>query len=118
MGIQLAYEKVLNIPIPPDGVSFGNISAEGITTYLSLSRTILSGSYTYETVTIALQGITTAPLQHPRTNIGQQTFEFRNRTWTLLNVNEGNKIIIAGQPKFLTWTFTGVDLNTPNISIG
>lgn len=118
MAIRLAYEKVLDIPIPPDGVSFGKISAEGITAYLSLSKVIMSGSYTYDTVTITLQGIKTPPLQHPRTKPGTITFPFRGRTWTVLDVIEGNIIKIANTSLYMTWACTGVDLQTPSISIG
>lgn len=118
MGIALAYEKVLDIPIPNDGVSFGKLSADGITTYLSLGNHLLSGSYSYDTVTITLQGIITPPLAHPRTKPGSITFPFRGRTWTLLDVQPGNIILIGSTPKYMTWAFTGVDLNTPSVSIG
>jgi hypothetical protein len=118
MGIKLAYEKLLDIPIPPDGVSFGKLSAEGITTYLSLSKTILTGSYTYDTVTITLQGVILPPLQHPRLSPGSITFPFRGRTWTLLDVVEGNIIKIANISKYMTWACTGVDLQIPSVSIG
>lgn len=118
MALRIAYEKFLGIPVPADGVSFGKLSAEGITTYISTGSTVLSGSYTYDTITITLQGILTPPLSHPRTNIGPTKFTFRDRDWTLLNVEEGNKILIAGIPKYFTWSCTGVDLRTPNVSIG
>jgi hypothetical protein len=118
MAIRLAYEKFLNIPIPPDGVSFGKINADGITTFLSTGNTLLSGSYSYDSVTITLQGILNPPLTHPGRNVGSVTFSFRNRTWTLLDVQEGNIIIIANTPKYLTWSCTGVDLRNPSVSIG
>lgn len=118
MALRIAYEKFLNIPIPLDGVSFGKLNADGITAFLSTGKTLLTGSYSYDTVTIALQGILTPPLAHPRTKIGPATFSFRNRTWTLLDVQEGNIIIIASTPKYMTWSCTGVDLNTPSVSIG
>lgn len=118
MALQLAYEKFLGIPVPPDGVSFGKLNADGITTFLSTGNTIISGSYTYETITISLQGIVTPPLAHPRKNIGGTTFQFRGRNWVLLETNEGNIIKIANTPKYLTWSCTGVDLSTPSVSIG
>lgn len=118
MAIQLAYEKLLDIPIPPDGVSFGKISADGITTYISSNRVLLSGSYTYDTVTITLQGVRVPPLAHPRTNPGALTFPFRERTWTVLDVVEGAIIKISNNSLYMTWACTGVDLQTPSVSIG
>lgn len=118
MAVRIAFEKFLGIPVPTDGVSFSKLSADGITTFLSTGKTLLTGSYSYDTVTITLQGILNPPLAHPRRTIGPTTFSFRNRTWTLLDVQEGNKIIIANIPKYLTWSCTGVDLETPSVSIG
>jgi len=117
-GINYSTEKLNNIPIPEDGVSFGNISATGITPYLNIGNTIFSGSYGYETVTITLKGISIPPFTKPvASTIATQTFSFRNRTWHITDVVEGNKFNIGGQTKFSTWSVTGVDFSTPIIKI-
>lgn len=118
MALNVAYEKFMGIPVPLDGVSFSKLSADGITTYLSLGNTLLTGSYTYDSITITLQGITTPPLAHPRTKPGSTSFSFRGRTWRLLDIQEGNIIKIASQSKYMTWACIGVDLDNPSVSIG
>ena len=117
MALQLKYEKLGDIPVSPDAISFGSISANGISTFIKAGNTIFAGSYDYETISVNLKGITTPPYNKPGLYPGTETFTFRDKTWTILNVVEGSHILVAGQRKFLDWTVTGVDLENPRITI-
>lgn len=117
-GIDYANEKFLGIPIPEDGVSFGTVSASGITPYLKINNTIVSGSYGYQTVTITLKGIGEPPLQ-PVTaaNLGTQTFTYRGKTWVVTNTTAGARFSIGAISRLYTWSCTGVDTSTPILSV-
>lgn len=117
MAISLAFEKLGNIPIKPENITSGTISAAGISTYSGIGNTVFAGSYVYDTITINLEGIVTPPYSKPGKNPGQATFSFRGKTWNILNVDEGNRIIIGGTNKYLTWSITGVNLADPRISV-
>lgn len=113
-GLNYSQETLNGIPIPEDGVSFGNISANGITPYIKLRNAIFSGSYGYDTVTITLKGIDSPLFSRPTpSTMAQQSFSFRGRTWRVVDVQEGAKFNIAGKSMFSSWTVTGVDMNTP-----
>lgn len=117
-GVRYSQEKLNDIPIPEDGVSFSNISANGITPYLKIRNVIVSGSYGFETVTITLKGIETPPYNKPSPQtIASQPFTFRGRTWHVIDTQEGAKYNIAGQTRFSTWSVTGVDMNKPIFKI-
>jgi hypothetical protein len=117
MGLAVAYEKVGDIPIRPESISFGTISAAGISAFVASGRTVFSGSYSFDTVTLTLEGIIDPPYSRPGVNPGQDTFTFRNRTWHITDIQEGGTISIAGQSKYLTWSMTGVDLDNPKITV-
>jgi len=111
-------EIFYNYPIPPDGVAFSSISASGIKTYIASSNTLFEGNYCFDTVTITLRGIQSEPFSKPlASNIGSVNFNFRGRTWTLLDTIEGRKFFIAGTAVYDTWSCTGTDLNTPRIKL-
>ena len=117
-GVNYSNEKLGAYPIPEDGVSFGSISAAGITPYIKLGKGIYSGSYGFDTVTITLKGIQVPPYNTPTpATIGNATFGFRNRTWRVIDVQEGAKFNIGGQTRFSSWSVTGVDINTPRVKI-
>lgn len=111
-------EKFLTYPLPEDGVAFGKLSASGISALAQVGNIIFSGSYSFDTVTITLKGITTPPFTKPTAvNFANQTFTFRGRNWVVLEVTEGAKFKVAEVEKFASWSVTGVDLNTPLITI-
>lgn len=113
-------EKLNNYPVPQDGVSFGNISANGISTFIGVGNTIFSGSYSFDTITLTLKGIDfPAPYSKPTAqNSGNDSFNFRGRKWTLLDVTEGYIFTIGTRKKYESWSITGVDLNRPTSKIG
>ena len=117
MALQIKYEKLGTIPVAPDGISYGSIAANGITTFVGIGNTIFAGSYDYETITINLKGIVNPPYSAPGLSPGTETFTFRNKTWTILKVVEGSTITIANQTKYLDWTITGVDLANPRVTV-
>jgi hypothetical protein len=118
MGVRYSTEKFMGIPIPEDGISFGTISAAGITPYLKINNAIFSGSYGYETITITLKGIGEPPIaQISAANIAQPQFTFRDKTWKVIDTQLGNRFNIAGQWRYNTWTVTGVDTSRPIIKI-
>lgn len=116
--IRYSQEKLGDIPIPEDGVSFSNISANGITPYLKIGSSIYSANYGYETVTISLKGIQTPPYNKPTPKtMGTESFSFRNRNWKVIDVQEGSKFNIAGETRFSSWSVTGVDTSKPILKI-
>ena len=117
MALQLRYEKLGDIPVAPDSISYGSIAANGISTFVKSGNTIFAGSYDYETISINLKGITTPPYAKPGLNPGTETFDFRGRVWTILRIEEGSQIVVANQKKFLDWTITGVDLENPRVTV-
>jgi hypothetical protein len=111
-------EIFYNYPIPPDGVVFSSISASGIKAYISSNNILFEGNYSFDVVTITLRGIQTLPFPKPlASNIATVTFTFRNRTWILLDTNEGRKFFIANTPIYDTWNCIGVDLNNPRVRL-
>jgi hypothetical protein len=118
MTIRYSNEKLLGIPIPDDGVSFGQISANNITTLVEINNVVVSGSYSFETVTITLKGITNPPIPKPTpTSFGSSSFSFRGRTWKVIDTQQGAKFRIADVEKYSSWSVTGVDLDNPVIKI-
>lgn len=113
-------EKFQGYPVPQDGISFGSISANGISTFIGVGNTILSGNFSFDTITITLKGIDfPAPFLKPTTtNSGDTTFQFRNRKWVITDVTEGYIFTIGSQKKYESWSITGVDLNNPMSKIG
>lgn len=117
-GVRFGYETLNGVPIPEDGVSFGNISASGVTPYIRIRNAVFGGSYGYDTVTITFKGLENGLFSKPKPNsIGAQTFAFRGRNWRVIDVQEGAKFNIAGQTRFYTWSVTGVDMDTPVVKM-
>jgi len=117
-GISLRYPKLNGIPVPDDGVSPGKISAQGITAYIEVDGVLLQGNYSFDTLTITLKGITTPPFSKPdKTGLGS-TFSYSDRTWRILDIQEGACIYIAGTKKFFSWSVTGVDMDSGRAVIG
>lgn len=111
-------EKFMGYPIPNDGVSFGAINASNVTTLISINNVIFSGSYSFDTVTITLKGITTPPFNKPTSsNIGSQQFSFRGKNWVITDVVEGYKFNIGGTTKYESWSITGVDISNPRVKV-
>ena len=111
-------EKFMDYPVPSDGVSFGTINASNINTLISIDNIVISGSYSFETVTITLRGIITPPLNKPSSkNIGNVTFSFRGKSWKLIEVIEGNRFNIGGTYKYESWSCTGVNTSNPLIKV-
>ena len=119
MSVIYTPEKLFTYPVPSDGISFGVINANGITTFIGIGNTIFSGSYSFDTITIALKAVAVpAPFVKPsKDDIGQITFSFRNKTWNLLDVIEGYIFQIGASKKYETWSCTGVDLNNPRVKV-
>jgi hypothetical protein len=118
MSIHYENEKLFDIPIPEDSVSFGKISAQGITALVEHGGIVISGNYSLPSVTITFKGITTAPTPAPgKTGFGA-TFTFRGKSWTVIDVTEGAKFRIAGIAKFSSWSLTAVSFTSGRVSIG
>lgn len=117
MGIQYSNEKLLSYPIPEDGVSFSKVAATGINTFISMKNKVFGGGYSFDSVTITLKGITDPPFEKPPVNGIGDEFTFRNRTWTILDVQEGAKFKIAGTMKYSSWSVTAVDLNSGRVIV-
>lgn len=117
MTLSIVYEKLGNIPVAPDAISFGEINANGINTFLATGNTLFAGSLAYDTITLNLRGIVTPPYSKPGLNPGQSSFIFRNRTWKILKIDEGPTIKVGNVTKFIDWSITGVDLDNPKITV-
>ena len=117
MALRYVNELLEGFPIPDDGISFSVLNAKDITPYIKIGNAIVGGSYGYETVTIELRGIVTPPFEKPRDADYTDTFTYRSRTWTVINVLEGPTYTIAGTRAYRTWTVTGVDLENPTVTI-
>ena len=117
-GIDFKFPLVGNIPVAEDGVSRGKISAQGINAYIEVKGVILGGSYSFDTVTITLKGITAPPFGAPgKTGVGGD-FGFDGRGWTIIDVTPGAYFFIGGTKKYFSWSVTGVDLTNPRAQIG
>jgi hypothetical protein len=119
-----ASERFLDIPIPEGGVSFGSISAINTTPLIGVGNTFMSGSYDYPTVTITLKGlavnssaITSLHIATPK-QVGVPTFSFRGETYRLLSTSKGQRYLVAGEPRYTEYSWTGVNINDPKVSIG
>lgn len=113
-------ETFYDYPVPQDGVTSGSISAENVSASVQIDNVIVGGSVTFPTITITLRGIPVpGPLVAPTAkSVGQTFFLFRGRQWRLLSVSTGPRFYIAGEPRFMEWSCTGVDTTRQNISIG
>lgn len=117
MPLRYSNELLEGIPIPDDGVSFSTLTSKDITPYIKVGNSIVGGSYGYETVTIELRGIVTPPFEKPRNADYVDSFQYRGRTWQVINVVEGPTYQIAGTRAYRTWTVVGVDLDSPTVTI-
>jgi hypothetical protein len=117
-GVRYQQEKLCDYPVPEDGFQTGKISASGINAYVKHNNTVIQGNYTYTTVTITLKGITTPPFSKPSVRGFGGNFTFRGNTYTIYDIIEGPKFLIAGTEKFVSWTVSGVDFSSGRISIG
>lgn len=116
-GINFGFPLVGDIPIPEDGVSRGKISAQGINAYIEVNGVILGGSYSFDTVTITLKGITTPPFSSPsKTGLGS-SFSYDGKTWTIIDVVPGAYFFIGGTKKYFSWSVTGVDMTSGRAQI-
>lgn len=117
-GINFGFPLVGNIPVPEDGVSRGKISAQGINAYIDVNGIILGGSYSYDTVTITLKGITAPPFAAPGSSGVGGSFGYDGRGWTIIDVTPGAYFYIGGTKKYFSWSVTGVDLTNGKAQIG
>jgi len=120
MTITIANEKFDTYPIPQNGVTFGKVQATGISPLLQISNFLVPGQIYFETVTIALEGVPTNISYSKPTvaSFGSQTFNFRSKSYAILDVQPGMQFNVGGTSRYLNWTITGVDLNTPYMSGG
>lgn len=120
MGI-FGSEFLYGYPIPEDGLSFGSVSATGITPLLNVNGLIISGSINYPTLTVTLKGIAYPP---PITkseltveNVGSLSFVHRDITYKVLSVSEGARFRVGADWRLFTWSVTGVDITNTKFEV-
>lgn len=113
-------EFLYGYPIPEDGISFGSISANGITALLEINGLIVSGSISYPTLTVTLKGIAYPPPIPKQDltveNVGSYSFTHRDIEYKVLSVSEGARFKVGNDWRLFTWSVTGVDVSNLRFS--
>ena len=121
MGLQFSQEKLFGYPLKAGAVSFGKINAQNASAFFLVNNSsLLSGSVAFQTVTITLETLPLSkiPFEKPTlSNFGTQTFPFRNKTWTVLEVTYGGKYTVGTEPCYRTYTLLAVEVTAPEFTV-
>ena len=121
MGLSFSQEKLFGYPLKSGAVSFGKINAQNAQAFFLFGNSALvSGSISYQTVTITLETLPLAnvPYEKPTlANFGTQLFTFRGKSWTVLEVTFGGIYTIGSEPCYRTYTLLAIEASTPEFTV-
>lgn len=121
MSLRYSQEKLFGYPLKSGAVSFGKINAQNAQALFLLNNSaLISGSVSYETISVTIEAIkvSTIPFDKPTlNNFGQQTFPYRNKVWTVLEVTFGGIYNIGTEPCYNTYNLTAINLSSPEFSV-
>lgn len=117
MGLYYGTEKVFGVPISDGDLSFGSISASGVTPYVEVNGAVISGSISYDTVTVTLKGISNPPAQKPGVNGFSGSFSAAGRSWTVIDATPGVKFTIGSRTGYFSYSVTGADFSRPMLKV-
>jgi hypothetical protein len=121
VGLSFSQEKLFGYPLKSGAISFGKINAQNAQAFFLLNNSsLLSGAIAYQTVTVTLETLplSKVPFEKPSlANFGTQVFQFRGKSWTVLEVTFSGIYNIGSEPCYRTYTLVAVDTSAPEFTV-